>query len=82
MIWVFWVIGLAVIAVTALAATGALGSLSDEDETAGPPVFSAAELRSRHIPLSLFGYRKDVVDRLLDDAAILIEQNNNDSSAH
>ena len=53
-----WIVALLVIAVTALAAMGGLGELPDEDELGTE--------KSSVIPTSLFGYRKDVVDRLLD----------------
>ncbi|MEY4347747.1 MAG: hypothetical protein RIS43_166 [Actinomycetota bacterium] len=53
-----WILALLVIAATALAAMGGLGELHDEDELGTE--------KSSVIPTALFGYRKDVVDRLLD----------------
>lgn len=63
MSWVLWLVGLAVVAGFALVALGAFGGLADEDD------FNAEgwrDLPGRRIPLALFGYRRDVVDRLLD----------------
>lgn len=58
---VLWIVGLAVITLTALAAIGGLGNLEDEDE------LGAGARRDGFIPRALFGYRADVVDRLLSD---------------
>lgn len=60
MTWLFIALGVAVVALGLLAAVGALGELAPEDDLAG-----AAE---DQIPTALFGYRKDVVDRLLAEA--------------
>jgi hypothetical protein len=54
-----WILALIVIAATALAAMGGLGELPDEDELGAD--------KSSVIPTALFGYRKDVVDRLLSE---------------
>lgn len=60
MAWVLWLVGVAVIIGTALAAMGAFGELPAEDELGG----GDGRLPGR-IPLALFGYRRDVVDRML-----------------
>lgn len=62
MTWVLWLVGVAVIIGTAIAAMGGFGELPADDELGG----SAGRTPSR-IPLALFGYRRDVVDRLLAD---------------
>lgn len=54
-IWFLVFAGVGVIALGGLAAMGALGSISEEDELAS----------SARIPTALFGYRRDVVDRML-----------------
>lgn len=56
---VLWIVAIAVIAGTALAALGGFSTLEDDDE------FASRENANKKIPLALFGYRKDVVDRLL-----------------
>ena len=58
---VLWIVGLVVIALTALAAMGGLGTLQDEDE------LGDGARKDGFIPRALFGYRPDVVDRLLGD---------------
>ena len=60
MTWLFILLGVAVLAIGLLAAVGALGELAPEDDLAGA--------NEDHIPTALFGYRKDVVDRLLEQA--------------
>ena len=69
MSWVLWVLGLAMIVIVALAATGALGQLDPEDDF-DPELLRDAQVPyvDRKIPTSLFGYRKDVVDALLEEA--------------
>jgi len=69
--WVLWIVGIGLIAVFALAATGALGELRAEDDFDPqlPRVNAALDPSQRRIPLALFGYRRDVVDTLLDEAA-------------
>lgn len=62
MAWVLWLVGLAVLVTFGLAAIGALGSLDDEDDFAAAGSHNAED---RTLPLALFGYRRDVVDRLL-----------------
>lgn len=69
MAWVLWLVGVAVIIGTGLAAMGGFGDLPVEDELGG----SQGRTPSR-IPLALFGYRRDVVDRLL------AERNDSDSA--
>lgn len=58
---VLWIVALVVIGLTALAAIGGLGTLEDEDE------LGAGARKDGFIPRALFGYRTDVVDRLLDE---------------
>lgn len=60
MAWLLWLTVIVLIAVGLIAAIGGFGSLEAEDDLAG-----AGE---ESIPLALFGYRRDVVDRLLDKA--------------
>jgi|GEM_PF-5020261 len=62
MSWILWVLGVAVVAIFALVAVGAFGQISDEE------VFdSDLEYKpGMKIPLSLLGYRKDVIDALLE----------------
>ena len=60
MTWLFVLLGVAVVAIGLLAAVGALGELDSDDDLAGA--------HPDHIPTALFGYRKDVVDRLLAEA--------------
>lgn len=60
MAWVLWLVGVAVIVGTLLAALGGFGELPTEDELGG-----TTENPPGRIPLALFGYRRDVVDRLL-----------------
>jgi hypothetical protein len=62
MSWVLWLLGVVVIAIFALVAVGAFGQISDEE------VFNSdVEYRpGMKLPLSLLGYRKDVVDALLE----------------
>ena len=60
MTWLFILLGVAVVAIGLLAAVGALGELTADDDLAGA--------HEDHIPTELFGYRKDVVDRLLEQA--------------
>lgn len=69
MAWILWVLGLAMIAVFALAAMGALGSLNVDDDFADPHMgHDIADIKETRIPIALFGYRRDVVDRMLDEA--------------
>ena len=60
MTWVLWLLAIGVVIVTVLAALGAFGEMPEDDELAGA--------NADHIPLALFGYRRDVVDRLLAEA--------------
>ena len=69
MAWMLWILGLAVIAVFTLAAMGALGSLDVEDDFAQPHMgHDIADIKETKIPIALFGYRRDVVDRMLEEA--------------
>lgn len=65
--WLFIIVAVLVLGLGLLAALGALGELEPEDDLAGAG--------PDRIPLALFGYRRDVVDRLLRD---LREQNHRD----
>ena len=57
------------IAVFALAAMGALGNLDVEDDFADPHMgHDIADIKETKIPIALFGYRRDVVDRMLEEA--------------
>ena len=69
MAWVLWILGIALIVVFALAALGALGSLDTEDDFAQPHMgHDIADIKATKIPIALFGYRRDIVDRMLDEA--------------
>lgn len=69
MAWILWLLGLAMIAVFALAAMGALGSLDVDDDFADPHMgHDIADIKETKIPIALFGYRRDVVDRMLEEA--------------
>ena len=64
MSWVLWVVGVLVIGVFAFAAVGAFGQIEQEEVL-------DANLRYKpgmKLPLSVLGYRKDVVDSLLENA--------------
>ena len=64
MSWILWVVGVLVIAVFAFAAVGAFGQVEHEE-------MLDADVRYKpgmKLPLSVLGYRKDVVDRLLENA--------------
>lgn len=64
MSWMLWVLGVAVIAVFALVAIGAFGQVADEEI-----LDESVEYKpGMKLPLSVLGYRKDVVDRLLERA--------------
>ena len=60
--WILWIVAIGVIATGLIAAIGGFSQLEDEDDFAG-----ASE---DHIPLQLFGYRRDVVDRLLAERQV------------
>jgi hypothetical protein len=62
MSWILWLLGVVIIAIFALVAVGASGQISDEEV-----LDSDVEFRpGMKLPLSLLGYRKDVVDALLE----------------
>jgi hypothetical protein len=62
MSWILWLLGVVIIAIFALVAVGAFGQISDEEV-----LDSDVEFRpGMKLPLSLLGYRKDVVDALLE----------------
>jgi len=61
--WVIFLVGLAVIAIFALAATGALGELKSDDSLDTQAPYESGQ----RIPLSLFGYQKTRVDRIISD---------------
>lgn len=67
--WILWILGLGLIAVFTLVAMGALGSLEAEDDFAEPHMgHDIADIKETKIPIALFGYRRDVVDRMLGEA--------------
>lgn len=67
--WILWILGLGLIAVFTLVAMGALGSLEAEDDFAEPHMgHDIADIKETKIPIALFGYRRDVVDRMLEEA--------------
>ena len=74
MAWILWLVGLVVIAVTALAATGTFGSMADENELLPQQPVDPTQLSELSIPLSFIGYRRDVVDNLLEDLQNQIAQ--------
>jgi hypothetical protein len=74
MAWILWLVGLVVIALTALAATGTFGSMADENELIPQQPVDPTRLSEVTIPLSFIGYRRDVVDSLLEDLQNQIEQ--------
>ena len=61
-IWLYIVVALVVIGVGLLAAVGGFSGLDEDDELAGAG--------PHRIPLQLFGYRRDVVDRLLEQLPV------------
>jgi hypothetical protein len=64
MSWILWLLGLVVVGVFALVAVGAFAQVDDEEVL-------DSEVRYQpgmKLPLSVFGYRKDVVDQLLENA--------------
>jgi hypothetical protein len=61
--WLIFVVGLVVIGVFALAATGALGELKSDDSFETNASFEEGQ----RIPLTLFGYQKTRVDRVISD---------------
>jgi hypothetical protein len=63
MYWLIFLVGLVVIAVFALAATGALGELKADESLETSATYEAGQ----RIPLSLFGYQKTRVDRIISD---------------
>jgi hypothetical protein len=67
MAWILWLVGLTIIALTALAATGTFGSMADENELIPQQPVDPTQLSELSIPLSILGYRRDVVDSLLED---------------
>lgn len=67
MSWILWLVGLAVIAFTALAAMGVFGEMERENELLPQIPLDAEKVADIAIPLSFIGYRKDVVDQLLED---------------
>ena len=67
MSWILWLIGLAVIAFTALAAMGVFGEMPEENELLSQVPLDATKVADMSIPLSFIGYRKDVVDNILED---------------
>jgi len=78
--WILWILGLAVIAIFALVAMGALGSLENEDDFAEPHMgHDIADIKETKIPIALFGYRRDVVDRMLEEA---LSAHTHDDSLH
>lgn len=64
MSWILWVVGVLVIGVFAFAAVGAFGHVEPEDVLDADVQYKPG----MKLPLSVLGYRKDVVDRLLEDA--------------
>lgn len=67
--WILWILGLGLIAVFTLVAMGAMGSLEAEDDFAEPHMgHDIADIKETKIPIALFGYRRDVVDRMLEEA--------------
>ena len=74
MAWILWLVGLVVIALTALAATGTFGSMSEENELIPQHPVDPNKLAEIAIPLSFIGYRRDVVDSLLEDLQNQIAQ--------
>ena len=80
MAWILWLLGLAMIAVFALAAMGALGTLDVEDDFSDPHMgHDIADIKETKIPIALFGYRRDVVDRMLEEA---LSAHSHESDAH
>ena len=61
--WLIFIVGLVVIGVFALAATGALGELKSDDSFETNASFEEGQ----RIPLTLFGYQKTRVDRVISD---------------
>jgi hypothetical protein len=67
--WILWFGGLILVAVIALSATGAFGSLDDEQDFIPNQADPTSDPTLRKIPLALFGYKREVVDSLLDELA-------------
>jgi len=64
MSWILWVVGVVVIGVFAFAAVGAFGQVEQEEVLDSDVQYKPG----MKLPLSVLGYRKDVVDRLLENA--------------
>ncbi|MEN9922566.1 MAG: hypothetical protein RIS09_80 [Actinomycetota bacterium] len=64
MSWILWLLGVVVIAVFSLVAIGAFGQIADEEILDENVEYKPG----MKLPLSVLGYRKDVVDRLLERA--------------
>lgn len=64
MSWILWVVGILVIAVFAFAAVGAFGQVEQEEVLDENLQYKPG----MKLPLSVLGYRRDVVDRLLENA--------------
>lgn len=64
MSWILWVVGILVIAVFAFAAVGAFGQVVQEEVLDENLQYKPG----MKLPRSVLGYRKDVVDRLLENA--------------
>lgn len=62
MSWILWLLGIVVIAIFALVAVGAFGQVADEEVLDDDLSYKPGV----KLPLSLLGYRKDVVDKLLE----------------
>ncbi|MEY2634784.1 MAG: hypothetical protein RIS75_724 [Actinomycetota bacterium] len=74
MSWILWLLGLAVIAFTALAATGAFGEMESENELISQVPLDPEKVADIAIPLSFIGYRKDVVDHIIEDLTQQVAQ--------
>lgn len=61
--WVLFILAIAVITVFLLVAIGGFGKIEIEDDWENP---NLADLNQVNLPISLFGYRRATVDKLLE----------------